>query len=514
MRSKRILTVLALLIVAALVFAACTGNGGGTVDPTTTTPVTTTTTTTQPDATVPELPPEPTFPDMGGRVVRISSGANSNFGFMGRLNEDSTFYVPHPETTSDFHRLTLQYENRVRVEEAFNIVIEPIAMGGGDAFTRMTTARLAGEIYADGMNMTTRATIDSMLNDYIYPLERLAAMLPVELDLFTNNFWAWPCMVHAGYTWNMARPLPPMNNQGIFVNLDIIETFGAPNPVELFERGQWTWDAMREIMEMTTADTTGDGNIDTWGISGNMNDGIRHFLVANDAYVVNPETFQLAYDSPEALAALQFIYDIFANGWFMPGDPAAESPARGGGENTLSFGLGRSALGMATTPGNINNQIGAGFDANLSWVPFPLGPNNTSGLTGENGGRGGAGVLRGVEEPQYILWILDELFAWPGDEWFEVENQADVEWARRFMPDEASVQRLFNAGINERVSVPGRDAQARVCIGYRAGILGSFHQNMVEYWFRGEMTVSQAVEFWRGDRQAALDEFFGDWSVR
>ena len=505
MRSKKIFTVLALLIIATLAFAACTGNV------TTTQPTTTAvgeTTTTAPPVVV-------GLPDLGGRVVRIVSAPNSNSGFIGRLNEDHTFYVPHPETTSDFHRLTLQFENRIRVEEMFNITIEPIAIGGWGVWDYIVAPGpwSGGEVLAEGVNQGTGSTIRSMIRSYIHPLERLADELPVELDLFTNNFFAWPCMVHAGYTWNMARPLPPMNNQGIVVNLDIIEAFGAPNPVELFERGLWTWDAMREVMIATTQDTTGDGNIDTWGLGGNLPAGLRHLLVSNDAYVIDPDTLQLNYTSPEAMAALEFIYEIIANGWWRPADPTVENPTNNSGANENSFELAVTALGMANTPGHINARRNADFHGNVTWVPFPIGPNNTSGLMGENGGRGGATVLNGAEDPHYVLWILDELFAWPGDEWFDVENQADVEWARRFMPDEESVQRLFNAGINQRVNVDGMNAQARICIGYRAGILGNYHRDMIASWWHGSMTVAQSVEYWAGYRQHLADEFFGDWEV-
>ena len=506
MKKKLFFKVTALLIVAAMIFAAC--GGGGSAEPTTTAPAAgATTTTTAPTATTQpggDLPPPeaaaPEFPDMGGRVMRISSGANSNFGFMGRLTDTSEFFVPDPEG-GDYARLRLQYDNRVRVEEAFNIVIEPVAMGGGTAFDVMTVAFLAGEIYADAMNMSTGPAIRSMLAGYIYPLDVLAARLPVELDLFTTQYTAWPCLVVDGHTWNMARPLPSMNNAGIFVNLDIIEAFGAPNPVELFYAGEWTWDAMRQIMEMTTADTTGDGNIDTWGASGSLNGAIRHLMIANDAVTLDVSTLELGHTTPEAMAALQFVYDIFANGWWMAGDWAHETPSRGMAANDLSFGRGLSALGIGTTPGNINNQLQDGFNANLSWVPFPAGPNNTSGYTSESGGRGGAGVLVGVEDPHYVLWILDELFAWPGELWYEMEFTADMEWARRFMPDEASVQRIFREGMYGQ----------RIDLGYRTGITGPLHQNMVENWWNGTMTVAQSVEYWRAERENAAHEFFGNW---
>ena len=501
---KKLLIVIAVLMALTIVLAACDRTQPVTPPPVeTTTTVATTqavgeTTTTEPPTTA-----GTEVPDLGGREIRMTFRANAGSGYKGIFEEDGTWRVPNPEA-GNYHHQSLQYNNRVRVEEMFNFVLVPVHLPDAQIFETMSTAIIAGDIHADVSHTPTAVAIRALVRGYTQPLEPLAEMLPgVDLDIFGARLYAWPCTVVDGLTWNFTRPLPNMNNQGIFVNLALIEAFGAPNPVELYERGQWTWDAMRQIMEMTTADTTGDGNIDTWGASGNLGAALRHLMIANGTVSFCPDTLQLNHNTPEAMAALEFVYEIIANGWFMPGDPEHAAPARGSSVNDLAFGQGLTALGISTTPGNMNNQFQAGLEAETTaWVPFPLGPNNTDGRNSESGGRGGAAIMAMAEDPHYLLWIIDQLHHWPGDEWYEMEYSADLEWARRFMATEADVQRIYQVGVRGQ----------RMDLGYRAGITGGFHQDMVNSWWFGEMTVAQSVEYWFAERQAMADEFFAGWT--
>jgi len=504
MKNKIKFLLAAMLVMALTVplFTACREPEQPPAATTTTTTTTQPTTTAQPGDTTPP-PPEPvSFPDLGGRVVRAATIEGGMFGWVGgSLSVDHEIPYPDPES-GNYHRMRLMWDNARRVEEEFNIVIDPHRMVTADAqpLARLTTAFLAGEIYADIIDGGVGQVFQIMVAGYIQSLTNLANELPVELDFMTNQHWTWPWMEIDGHVWGIGRPLPVMNNHGLFVNFDIIEAFGAPNPVELYERGQWTWDAMREIMAMTTADTTGDGQIDTFGISGNLNDLIRHMIIANDAHMVDPVTLEFAYNTPETMAALDFVYDIIANGWWMPGDPDHEAPARGSAPNSRIWEEGRTALGIATAS-NIGHAVNAGTTENFTFMPFPLGPNNTSGHNYEGGGRNAVMIPRGVEDAHYMLWILQELFSWPGDEWYEMEFTADLEWARRFMPTEDGVQRIFNAGLHGRTSD----------LGSLAGLVGGLNNNMVDAWWRGEMTVAQSVEYWRQERQDAIDNFFSNW---
>jgi len=502
-KGMKYLIVLVLCVVGLSLFVACSNNDTAPAAvPTPAAPVTPAATPTP--TPVAELPPaEPAaqgFPDLGGRVIRIAQVVGGNTGTLGPLSEDSEFFEPDPES-GGYYISRLMVENRRRVEEAFNIVIEPIRTRSWSSTENITTARLAGELFADIIECSPTPTFTNMARGYIYPLdvlaERLHAVRPdVVLDVMTTQHTAWQWLQYGGHFWTMGRALPPMNIWGVNINLDIIDSIGAPNPVDLFNNGQWTWDAMRNIMEMATMDTDGDGVIDQWGLSGSGNEILRYFLVANDAYMIDPNTFQLGHNSPNGMQAMEFVYDIFANGWWMPGDPEAEHPARGSGPNNLAFGQNRTALAI-TRGGDLSRAISEGVNAD--WVPMPAGPMNTSGFIMDDPPRDGFQIVVGAEDPHYLLWILDELWSWSRDDWYELAFQGDHGWARGWAPNEDTVERIAVAATNNR----------RTDMGHLTGITGGLHNNLVQAWQEGTMTVAQAFEYFRPEFQTRVDEFFG-----
>jgi multiple sugar transport system substrate-binding protein len=498
------------VILAALAFAftACGDQGGGT-DPVDTnqpannaTPAATPTPTPTP-APVVEEPEEieVVYPDLGGRVIRISTQERGIFGFLGPLHaEENAFRDADPESPHYF-RESMQIANRSEVEELFNIVIEPIHTSGGQFVNVHREAAMAGELVAEIWEASGGQNFIGATSGYILPLDVLAEELyektGATLSFMTDRNTSWPWLEFDGHVWSIGRPLPTMSNFGLLLNMDIIEQFGAPNPIELYDRGEWTWDAMRQVMEMTTRDTTGDGTPDIWGISGSIPTMIGHFIIANGGRFVKPDTLTLGHTYIEAMEAMEFVYEIMTN-WWRPGDPDAEFPTRGG-HNDMFFREGVSAIGVGW-PGILGNIMDAGEEINYNWVAFPAGPRNTDGITTSGGLRNGVMIMEGTEDPHYLLWILDELFAWPGDDWYDLEFTYDMDWARRFMPDEEAVQRLFEIG----------HSKVHVDIGSFGGLLGSLHNDLSDVWFSGEMTVAQSVEHWRAERQAFIDEFFGE----
>jgi len=452
----------------------------------------------------PELEPEPegpAIPDLGGRVIRISTQERGVFGFLGPLHPEENEFRDADPDSAHYFRESMQIANRLRVEEMFNIVIEPIHTPGGQFANVFRESALAGERVADIWEAGGGQNLIGATSGYIYPLDVLAARLYAEtgatVSFMTDRHTSWPWLEFDGHYWSIGRPLPTMSNTGFLLNMDIIEQFGAPNPVELYERGEWTWDALRQVLEMTTQDTTGDGTFDVWGFSGSIPSLIGQLIIANGGRFVEPADLTLGHTTPQAMEAMEFAYEIMSN-WWTPGDLEAEFLTRGG-HNDMFFREGLSAIGIGW-PGILGNILDAGEEINYNWVAIPPGPRNTDGLTTSGGLRNGVMVIEGAEDPHYLLWILDELFAWPGDEWYELEFTFDMDWARRFMPDEAAVQRLFDIGYR----------QVHVDIGSLAGLTGGLHNDMAEAWFHGEMTVAQSVEYWRAERQAAIDEWFGN----
>ncbi|MCL2407368.1 MAG: ABC transporter substrate-binding protein [Defluviitaleaceae bacterium] len=447
-------------------------------------------------------PREVVVPDLGGRVIRIGTQERGAFGFLGPLHATENEFIDANPEDGNYHRLQLQIANRLRVEEMFNIIIEPIHVPGGQFINRYREAALAGELLADIVENSQAQQFTAAHSGYIHALDVLAANLyetnAALLSFMTDRHHTWPWLEFFGNVWSIGRPLPVGSPFGIVVNLDLIEAFGAPCPIEAYEAGEWNWDTFREIMVATTQDTTGDGNIDHWGLTGDLGTLIGSLIIGNDGFFLHEETLLLGYTDPEVMEALEFLYEIM-NNWWTTSDPEHANPARGG-TNANFFGEGRSAMGIGWPSMIRDMPVNQGLTTNLTFMSFPMGPNNTSGFTTSGGLRNAVMVLEGAEDPEYLLWIIDELFKWSGDDWYELEYTFDRDsWAAAFMPDEASLHRLFDIGLN----------QSRLDLGSLIGVVGAYHNNMIDAWFLGEMTVAQAVEFWRQERQDFVNEFFG-----
>ncbi len=93
----------------------------------------------------------------------------------------------------------------------------------------------------------------------------------------------------------------------MLLNLDIFEARGVEPPVD----GRWTWDEFVETAKALTFDSTGDGNIDTFGFSTYILNGYYEawpfFYMDGGAPIVDG---QFGFNSPEAVGAMQKLADL------------------------------------------------------------------------------------------------------------------------------------------------------------------------------------------------------------
>jgi len=108
---------------------------------------------------------------------------------------------------------------------------------------------------------------------------------------------------YAFYTWQNV-----LNDMVFWVfNKDIFEREGLPDPYELYDKGEWTWDTVEKIALQATKDTDNDGEIDQYGI-GEMR--TLFTLIPNEAKTVElvDGKYVFAFNKPEALAAINLVY--------------------------------------------------------------------------------------------------------------------------------------------------------------------------------------------------------------
>lgn len=483
----KILTKILLIMALIIAFAAC-GNGGDTPPPAQEQPDATVTAGEAPAAAEP-AEPEQTWRihpprDMGGRTLRIA-------GFFDPTIPAAMIGVePDPATDDNYFISRMMWDNARRVEEQFNVVFEQEVIGYDDVLPALTSSVAAGAPFADVVMLSGWMQLSAMRGNLIQNIENIN--LP-NSDVLGPQIYGRRVTEDLGGIWAIAGNAIETNPLMMGVNLDIINAIGAPNPVDLFEAGQWTWGAALDIMRLAT---TGDGT--RFGIAGQPTDLALHFIASNDGRMVTPG-LDFGFDMANTVEALEFMEQIFSERLWSYDRVSGDEMGEWARNFHSGITEGEAAL-FQTVTWSIDQNTPIAFD--FAVVPFPLGPSNTSGGTWMSGWMQGLSFPVGTDwDAEDILVILEELFSWPDDEPELVFEGGDLGWLRSVYLTEDDVQRVIGAGltaasdIGMNVTVGG--------VGYH-WILGTF----LSHFWDNEMGVLTAIETYRGPRQEMLDQMF------
>lgn len=147
-------------------------------------------------------------------------------------------------------------------------------------------------------------------------------------------------------------------------NKNILEKEGLPDPRDLYEEGNWTWQAADEIIREVTKDTTGDGIIDQFGLERFGTPQTEVFVTTNDVFPIIREDgrFLFNLNQPAAYEALQQIQD-----WIPYMVPQGQNP------RDLFFDN-RLALIMRSTIPDTRHYTAEMEPNEWGIVPLPIGP--------------------------------------------------------------------------------------------------------------------------------------------
>jgi len=131
---------------------------------------------------------------------------------------------------------------------------------------------------------------------------RLDDFLPTSIESFTYNGtrYAMP--------WDGFSML-------VFYNKDLFDREGLPYPED-----EWTWEQFRELSRALTKDLDGDGRTDQFGCNLGFDWlSVEPLIWSYGGRILTEDRSRCAMNSPETIAALQFIYDLKFEDKVMPG---------------------------------------------------------------------------------------------------------------------------------------------------------------------------------------------------
>jgi multiple sugar transport system substrate-binding protein len=123
--------------------------------------------------------------------------------------------------------------------------------------------------------------------------------------------------------WGLPRDVSTF---ALYLNLDLIEEAGAPDPRELDEAGDWDWDSFREV-----AQAVSDLGDEIYGFGMNnwwANPGI--WINSAGGSFFNEDRTACAMDSDEAILGLEFMTSLYQDGLAVPYGEDSQPPYQAG----------------------------------------------------------------------------------------------------------------------------------------------------------------------------------------
>ena len=421
--------------------------------------------------------------DMGGREIRLMCWWKK------QMATDDPMPDPGVESDTAFMNYAADiviWDLLQQIEMEYNCKIVSPVISWGDVMPTLTASIMSGDPVCDMMWLGPSWAFSCIKNDLIYPLQDVCAP---DSDVLNAQKFTAVCSEYNGLYYTMRDQKPRIPNFCLGVNLDIINAIGAENPIDLFDKGMWTFDKFREILQLATRDTSGDGTIDQWGICGHPQWIIEPLIASNDGVLINDDmTYGL--DDPRTMTALELVYQIYTVDKTFYYD---ESFGYDFGEwdPTANAFLDAKTAFWAFPFYQIEDfQPDCAYAA----IPFPKGPDNKGGFVSFSGFKEGYCVPRGTIDPEDVTMIYDRMNKWCEAD-MDLRDGAIFEWEINCFQSEEDYWRLYN-GMN-----PLKPDMGTVIDGYT-----NIYGNLSRVFHFGEMTPAQAVETYKQEYQNIIDE--------
>jgi multiple sugar transport system substrate-binding protein len=160
--------------------------------------------------------------------------------------------------------------------------------------------------------------------------------------------------------WGLPRDVSTF---ALYINNDLIAEAGADDPRALAEAGEWDWDAFQDVAQQVT--DLGGANkgfaMNGWWAN------YGAFMNGAGGGFFNEDRTECALDTPESVAGIQKVVDIYSADLAVPFGEDGEAPWKAGT-------VGMFTNGRWATPG-------ARADVDFNWdvVELPTGPGGTQG---------------------------------------------------------------------------------------------------------------------------------------
>lgn len=357
-------------------------------------------------STAPAATPTPEeVPDLGGRVIKVSAWWDLK---------------PAGNTAGEKARL----EKIAEVEKKYNVKFEFVNVPFEEYMNKFTTTVLAGEPFADIVQMEYKSALPAILKGQLLPVSEYTTPennINKEHDLLEKL----PAIAGGEYAFDN----PVVLGLGMHYNRDVFKKLGLPDLQELYNKGEWNWDKFLEIAKQATKDTDNDGKTDVWGFSGWSLDIVRHLTVSNGGVTVDATNKKEGLSDPKTIEATEFVNKMYNVDKVVK----VKTGNKMDWNESNTFKDGDVAMFTAAEWMLPDTKFDFGV------VPMPQGPNGNKEATYANTAQSGKFIPKGVKDPKLVYQIFEETFDIPpteeyaGQDYLEslYKHQEDIDMVRQ-----------------------------------------------------------------------------------
>lgn len=356
---KTIKSLLCVVLAVAMLFALAACGGDTTATSSIETSSVADTSSTRSQITFEEKPIiDETVPGLASTDATLKTGVrldeNGNLLFrpedVGELDNSiiTSLITPAPEDEWILHNVTWK-------EEAYDVEFDYDVCAWADRDAKWVAAYVGGDSY----DIITRTN---------FPTTAVKGLLePIDLHLPTNDArYFQPTNIWNDHVYGVNVRCQNYNYVdvtevfGIWYNADLFEENGLTTPLELWENGEWTFDAFIEAAEALTFDTDRDGIDDVFGWGTWCK---KMFTVGNGAKTVDikRDRVELTWNSSEYINGLEYLIKAL---------PFAYKSGASFADGKIAMYIERLSHAKEFSPAS--SECAVNFTA--EWVPTPVGP--------------------------------------------------------------------------------------------------------------------------------------------
>lgn len=292
--------------------------------------------------------------DFGGETVYIGQSVwfYHYFNFMNRDSFDDPRFEQYWQEVEERFNVNLEWlqvSDCYPASAAIDLVLPRVIAGEGN-FIFVTGDAAIPILVANNLVLPVTEWIN---DEYFERLPSPFKSLPYFVNFLGEN-WAF-----------QFGPRMMTEADGVFWNMELFEELGLPNLQELYEAGEWTYDAMKEIALQITADTDGDGETDRFGVSARWGYEdwalMTRWIWTNGGELAREVDGRVVFalDSDEAIEALDFYRELIELGVFT--------------NEMYYFAMAEGRVGMHIDFADNLSYMGE-VDTTFGFVPLPKGP--------------------------------------------------------------------------------------------------------------------------------------------